>query len=206
MSKQLEIADHIQGVPIILNQLNTAPKGTVSQVYLNGRTMMADRFHENDGSMATLMQILVFCNENATGARNGEKPDFEKSLLDFAATKGFHKKLFDKIIPKIAEVRIDGEPGTASVIIGLNGQYRLLIKDKPERLLGRCDKFLFKGKAIPFTMNMVARIKSVYQRMIFDNLQVIMLAFKDMESLPVNLEPVFQTSHLTLAGMIALHD
>lgn len=183
-------------------------QSAVSRVYLNGRAIMADQFHENDGSMATLMQILVFCNENENKNRDrsDEKPDQEKSLLDFAAAKGFHKKLFDKIIPKIAEVKMDGEPKTASAIIGLNGQYRLLTKEKPENLLGRCDKFLFKGKTIPLTMNMIARVKNVYQRMISDNLQVIMLAVKDMEKLPVTLDPIFQSDSLTLVGMIGLHD
>jgi magnesium-transporting ATPase (P-type) len=179
-------------------------QSAVRQVYLNGRSMMADQFHEDDGSMATLMQILVFCNEN--GDRSDEKPDQEKSLLDFAAAKGFYKKLFDKIVPKIAEVKMDGAPRTASAIIELNGRYRLLTKERPERVLGRCDKFLFKGKTIPLTMNMVARVKNVYQRMISDNLQVVMLAVKDLEKLPVKLEPVFQADSLTLVGMIGLHD
>jgi Ca2+-transporting ATPase len=178
----------------------------VNQVYLNGRLIMAHQFHEDDGSMATLMQILVFCNDNINRDKFDGNSDLEKALLDFAATKGFHKKLFDKIIPKIAEVRVDGNPGAVSAIIGLNGQYRLAIKDKPENLLSRCDKLLFKGKTVPFTMNMVAKIKNVYQRMAADNLQVIMLAFKDIERLPVELDPVFQVNRLTLVGMIGLHD
>lgn len=179
---------------------------SVNQVYLNGKSIMAHQFHEDDGSMATLMQILVFCNENVNRDKFADNSDLEQALLDFAATKGFHKKLFDKIIPKIAEVRIDGEPSTVSTIIGLNGQYRLVIKDKPESLLSRCDKLLLKGKTIPFTMNMVAKIQNVYQRMISDNLQVIMLAFKDMDKLPTKLDPIFQTNRLTLVGMIGLHD
>ncbi len=178
----------------------------VCLVYLNGRIIIADQFHENDGSMATLMQILVFCNGNTSEDKSHRKPDLEKALLDFAASKGFHKKLFEKIVPKIAEVRIDGEPEKVAAIIGLNGRYRMVVKDKPERLLGRCNRFLFKGKTVPLTMNMIARVKNIYQQMTSDNLHVIMLAFKDMERLPLKLDPVFQTDGLTLVGMIGWQD
>lgn len=172
----------------------------VNQVYLNGKIIMADQFHENDGSMATLMQILVFCNDNRNEAV------FENALLDFAAARGFHKKLFDKIIPKITQVKMDGEPATGSAIIALNGRYRLVTKDKPERLLGRCNKISIKGKTVPLTMHMIARVKSVYQQMSLNNLKVIMLAFADLENIPDQLEPLFQTDGLTLVGMIGLDD
>ncbi len=72
----------------IKQQKNLSP---ISQIYLNGRSIIADEFHENDGSMAILMQILVLCNENENGERIDKKADIDKALLDFAATKGFHK-------------------------------------------------------------------------------------------------------------------
>jgi magnesium-transporting ATPase (P-type) len=178
----------------------------VSQVYLNGKLIPADRFHENDGSMASLMQILVFCNEYLPGDPKDEKPALEKSLLDFAALWGFHKKLFAKIVPKIAELRSDGDPRTASAIIGLNERYRLVTKDEPWRLLGRCDRILFKGRAIPLTSKMVTRVHNVYQWMMLHQLRVVMLALKDMEQLPEKIDPVFQTDGLTLVGMIGLRD
>jgi magnesium-transporting ATPase (P-type) len=183
-----------------------SPKGSLSvgQVYLNGKLSMADHFYENDGSMAVLMQILVHCNGKTNGNRREEQPDLESVLLDFAATKGFHKKLFDKIIPKIAEVRNESDPLTAAAIIGLNGQYRLVIKDKPDQLLRRCDKWLIKGRTYPFPLNLAARVQNVYRRMIQENLKVVMLAFKDMERAPKELDPVFQTNQLTLVGMIGL--
>lgn len=178
----------------------------ISQVYLNGKLIPADRFYENDGTMASFMQILVFCNETVTDDRNDKKPDLENALLDFAARRGFHKKLFDKIVPKIAETKVEGNPRIASTIIGLNGRYRLVIKDEPMRLLGRCDKILFKGKAVPLTVNMHAKVCNVSQWMIHNNLQVVMLALKDMDQLPLKLDSVFQSSGLTLVGMIGLRD
>jgi hypothetical protein len=177
----------------------------VSQVYLNGRLIPADRFHVNDGSMASLMQILVFCNESSVAGTN-KKPDLDKPLLDFAATRGFHKKLFDKIIPKIAEVRLDDDPGLVSAIVGLNGRYRLVVKDESERLLGRCNWIHFKGRPVPMSVNIGARVRNVCDWMIFHNFKVVMLAFKDMEELPVNINQAFQTDGLTLVGMIGLRD
>ncbi len=176
----------------------------IHQVYLNDKLIEAPQFHENDGSMAVFMQILVFCNDRTTRERK-EEGAAGNLLLDFAARKGFHKKLFETIVPKFTLYRLKTRPWITSAVIKLNGNYRLILQDEPERILDQCDKMLLKGKREAISANRFKRITGLYEKMAAEHSQVIALAYKDIEKSTGEFQNIFCSSNFTLAGMIGLN-
>lgn len=176
----------------------------IHQVYLNDKLIEAPQFHENDGSMAVFMQILVFCNDRTTRERK-EEGTAGDLLLDFAAGKGFHKKLFETIVPKFTLYRLKTRPWITSAVIKLNGNYRLILQDEPERILDQCDKMLLKGKREALAANSFKRITGLYEKMAAEHSQVIALAYKDIEKSTGEFQNIFCSSNFTLAGMIGLN-
>jgi hypothetical protein len=47
---------------------------------------------------------------------------------------------------KFTLYRLKTRPWITSAVIKLNGNYRLILQDEPERILDQCDKMLLKGK------------------------------------------------------------
>ncbi len=176
----------------------------IRQVYVNDKLIEAPQFHENDGSMAVLMQILVFCNDRTSRDRK-EEGSTGNLLLDFAARKGFHKKLFETIVPRITLYRLKTRPWITSALIKLNDNYRLITQDEPERLLDQCNKILLKGKPAGIPPNMSKQILGLYQGMAAEHSQVIALEYKDIEKSTIEFQNIFQSANFTLVGMIGLN-
>jgi P-type Ca2+ transporter type 2C len=181
----------------------------VKQVYLNGRLADVDRFYETDHCLAVFMQILVLCNNSRLTKADKSSEETprereEKALLRFAAGKGFHKSLFEKIIPQINAIPLDFTSELMTTVHELNSKYRVMIKGSPEVLFDKCNKILWKGRPQPVTDSVLTSLTRY--RKIMENRapNVIAVAYKDIDQIPENLKSEDLETNLVFVGMVGL--
>lgn len=179
----------------------------VSALFLNGRFATSRRFMENDTSLAILLQITVLCHNPPmkTPEDNGAVFDpVAQALVEFAARKGFYKKLFEALLPRRAEFSCGPNLEISCVIHEMNGKFRMMIKGHPEALFSHCTTILLNGRMVPITYKFLHRMAFYARRMSLQKLAVIAMAYKDLEWLPNHQDADDIMKNLTFAGFVGV--
>ena len=103
-----------------------------------------------------------------------------KNILDRAILK--HEKLLVKQYKKIDEVPFDFSRKIMSVVVEIDGKYRIIAKGAPEEIFKRCTRYELDGEILDMEQLILTDLKEEYNNLSADGFRVLAIAYKDVEN------------------------
>jgi Mg2+-importing ATPase len=134
--------------------------------------------------------------------QTGLKNILDKAILKFASKQaaidiGSYKK--------IDEIPFDFNRRIMSVVVEMEGKYRVISKGAPEEIFKRCTKYQLDGEIMEMEYIILADLKEEYERLSKDGFRVLAMAYKDTDQRPGEFNKNDE-SELILIGYVAFLD
>jgi Mg2+-importing ATPase len=130
-----------------------------------------------------------------------------KNILDKAILKFVSKQAAVDIgsYKKIDEIPFDFNRRIMSVVVEMEGKYRVISKGAPEEIFKRCTKYQLDGEIMEMEYIILADLKEEYERLSKDGFRVLAMAYKDTDQRPGEFNKDDE-SELILIGYVAFLD
>ena len=153
-----------------------------------------------------LAEAAVLCNDAEARARDGawtvSGDPMEGALLVLALKAGLDPSTLRATHPRISEIPFDSVHKFMATVHRLpDGRHRGYVKGAPERLLEMCTHQWTNGGEVPLATH---RWAADIDRLAGAGYRVMALAVRNLPD--TDLSPEEATHHLTLIGLIGLHD
>lgn len=153
------------------------------------------------------LSIGTLCSDTVVqenGALSGDPT--ENAIVAAALARGIDKGKLEEEFPRKGEVPFDSERKCMSTLHpGPGGGYRVMVKGAPDVLLGRCSSYLERGVRKLDGAGRSA-IESANRLMASQALRVIGLAYREMETLPAQINAETLERELIFVGLIGMMD
>lgn len=189
----------------------TQNKMTVKELLVGNRHINAENQSADKECLDRLLQIMSLCNDTRlnvteTGAFTSIGDPTETALVDYAFTKGMDKNLLEKEMPREGEIPFDSDRKLMSTINKTNSGYRVHCKGAPDILIDRCD-YIMTGEGVkPLSSEYINDINEAYRKMAAGALRVLAFAYKELDSIPGEINPETVESNLVFAGLTGMID
>ncbi len=176
--------------------------GTLTQ----NRMTVVESLVPQEGQRSTALTIGALCSDAVLGdnRRTASGDPTEAALVEAAARDGLCQQDLLRELPRRGELPFDSVRKRMSTLHALpGGGVRLMVKGAPDVLLPRCIS-LPGGGALSSQ-----RRRDVLERgeeMAGRALRVLAVAYRDLPSLPVRLDPEELERDLTFAGLLGMMD
>lgn len=186
----------------------TQNRMTVKRVYFGRSLQDIGKLPVSDENAAQMVSAAVLCNDARVSAEEG-KPRFigdptETALIDMGMMFDHNKDSLEQKLPRVAEVPFDSARKLMSTVHARpGGGYRVYTKGGLDELL-MCCKDAYTGNGTQALALVSDDVAAANREMATHALRVLALAYKDIESLPDNLDNV--ESGLTFLGMVGMID
>ena len=126
-----------------------------------------------------------------------------KNILDRAVLK--YTKLVVKPHDKIDEVPFDFSRRVMSVVVGMEGTHRIIVKGAPEEIFKRCTRYELDGEALEMEQLILTDLKTECDQLSTEGFRVLAVAYKDFDQ-PKDRYTKDDEQQLILKGYIAFLD
>ena len=172
--------------------------GTLTQ----NKMTVVEVWTQNERERELALTIGALCNDTVLTYEADGKPKTagdptETAFVDIACKEGLDKNQIEKRMPRQAELPFDSERKMMSTIHPLKqGGYRVMVKGAPDVLLRRCHiSTADLKKALSQNENMAGRA-----------LRVLGVAYKDIPSIPKELNTQNLETELNFVGLVGMID
>lgn len=118
----------------------------------------------------------------------------ETSIIFAANKKGILQSDINKLYPRLASIPFDSDRKLMTSINQINGKNVVIVKGAFDIMMQRC------------TAGNLEVAKQITEQMSSDALRVIAIAYKEIDSIPDELEPTEIESNLTFLGLVGMID
>lgn len=152
----------------------------------------------NSEVIRTLLQYGTLCCDGSVVMEEGEEKHIgdptETSIVYAALKNGMTKEELNVHYPRVGEIPFDSDRKLMSVITKMNGKYMVIVKGGVDTLASRC----IGGN--------LEKAKVVAEELSRDALRVLAVAYKEIDSIPVELRSDELEAGLTLLGLVGMID
>ena len=181
---------------------------TVCEVYMDGTLKKAEVINDNMKSYGIFMHSLILStSENISNVNSGMDDimeESERAITLFTLNKGFDKKLFETIAPKVPEVEEGIETEFKPSVHLINEKLRVIAKGNPSELLKRCNYVLIDSKYVKLTRRLIKEINTAFKTMLDSGLRVYALAIKDLSEISENLKKDILGSGMIFVALVGI--
>ena len=180
----------------------------VCEVYIDGALKKAEVIDDNIKSFGIFMHSLILSNSDKTNgiSKYNEfmKDESEKAITLFTLNKGFDKKLFESIAPKVSDFDEDIETEFEPSVHLINEKLRVIAKGNPAELLKRCSYVLIDSKYVKLTRRLIKEINNAFKTMVEGGLKVYALAIKDLSEFSETLKKDIISNEMTFVALVGI--
>jgi Mg2+-importing ATPase len=126
-----------------------------------------------------------------------------KNVLDRAILK--HEKLAVKQYEKIDEVPFDFSRRIMSVVVGMEGRHRIIVKGAPEEIFKRCTRYELDGETLEMEQLILTDLRTECDQLSAEGFRVLAVAYKTFDQAKERYTKDDEQD-LTLKGYIAFLD
>lgn len=165
--------------------------------------------------LARVLQIGTICNnasfEQQTKKKKQSEPGIkgnptEGALLVCAAKAGLWRKRLEQEYARIKEYPFSADKKYMSVVCRDQGEYRLMVKGAPERVLEACSAVLENGKVRRLDQKSRRRILNQVEQLAADALRTIAVAFRPLDAFHAGMKREEVEKELVFCGVFGLMD
>lgn len=184
-------------------------KIAVSEVYLDGKLQKAELIDDDEKSFGIFMHSLILSNYAEVMQVNSNQisivgDDVEKAIFQYAASKGFNKRLFESIAPKVEGVTLECENGIRVSTHLINEKLRIVSRGTPEHLLRRCTHILLDSKFVKFSRKVYREVNDVLLDMLYRCKSVYAIAIKDIANTQEILKTNMSVTDMALVALVGV--
>ncbi len=131
----------------------------------------------------------------------------EVALVNAALKCGIHKEKQKKELPLVNEIPFDSTRKKMTTVHQLpNGNYCIITKGAPDVLLKGCTKYWEKGKVTSLLPSQIEQIQKQNEEMAKEALRVIAVSYKEVSTLPNQLQAEEIEKDLIFVGLVGMID
>lgn len=187
----------------------TQNKMTVKRLYISEKTLDIDKIDLNSQDENLAIKIGVLCNDSSIEEDDGEKKTIgdptEVALVALGLEKGIFKREEESKLARVNEIPFDSDRKMMTTIHKWEQGYKVFTKGAPDILLERCNRILLDGEILELNEDMKDKVIKENEDMASNALRVLALAYKDIDTIPQNVDSENMEIDLifvALAGMI----
>ncbi|WP_459129749.1 calcium-translocating P-type ATPase, PMCA-type [Guggenheimella bovis] len=170
--------------------------GTLTQ----NKMTVVEVYTPNESDRALALTIGNLCNDTVI-KEEGESYTLagdptETAFIDIALKEGIHKVKLEEMYPRVEELSFDSERKLMSTIHKIDGRFRVAVKGAPDVLLKRSN----------IDQSLREEILQKNASMASNALRVLGVAYKDIDSIPAELNSETLENDLTFVGLIGMID
>ncbi|MBU6996111.1 MAG: calcium-translocating P-type ATPase, SERCA-type [Theionarchaea archaeon] len=159
---------------------------------------------EPDAQLLLLMRIGALCNDSRITEESIIGDPTEASLIVSAAKVGLYREELEAQYPRVKEIPFSSERKLMTTLHEVDGTFHMYTKGAPDVILDLCTQILEGTTIRKLTQEKKEEILSVYQEMASQALRALAMAYKDMKTLPEDLESAEQD--LIFVGIQGMRD
>ena len=185
--------------------------GTLTQNKMTVTSLRTDRgeIKNNSKEGIEILSYAALCNNSTLTGTFGDfkatGDPTETALVLAAAKAGKIKAALDKQFPRAGEIPFDSTRKLMTTIHKIGpGHYRVITKGAPDVLLKRCKNVRTSNGVQPLDFMIHTKIEKQNEQMAENALRVLAVAFRDVDSLPDEIERIEQ--ELCFCGLIGMID
>ncbi|TAH62875.1 MAG: calcium-translocating P-type ATPase, PMCA-type [Gottschalkiaceae bacterium] len=188
----------------------TQNKMTVTKLYTYDKLIDIDQANMENPTELTAIMTGLLCNDASLDSDKGEKKAIgdptEVALIVAAERFGLLRKQQESYYERVEELPFDSERKLMTTINTFNNGYRVFTKGALDVLIGRCNKIMIGKDEVELTEDIIEKIKGTNEELSSKALRVLALAYKDIPSIPDNLNSETLEKDLVFVGMQGMID
>ncbi|MDQ0362340.1 cation-translocating P-type ATPase [Breznakia pachnodae] len=174
----------------------TQNKMTLVKAYYEGAESEAISDHNSD-DIKQLLTYAILCSDGSILVEDGKEVSVgdptETSIVSAGMKNGIFKDEINKEYPRLFELPFDSDRKMMSVINEINGKKIVITKGAFDVMEGRCKGDLKKAEQVVEDMSKEA-------------LRVIAVAYKEIDTIPDDIDSDMLENDLTLLGLVGMID
>lgn len=174
--------------------------GTLTQ----NKMTVVDNYCENEKRLAENMALCTDVNVSDDGDFVGEPT--EVALVSYAQSLDLDKNLLLKTSPRVGEAPFDSNRKMMSTIHQKNDDILQITKGAPDEILKRCTKIIKDGKICDLSDSDRKQILGKNKEFADRALRVLACGYKNLESIPNEIEPEEIEKDLIFCGLVGMKD
>lgn len=176
----------------------TQNRMTVVKIYSDKGKKCEDVSQGNSKNILDVLRFSLLCSNGSVDFSEGKEKHIgdptETAIIVAAHKNGIQQNILNGSCKRLAEIPFDSGRKLMSTINEINGKYIVIVKGAFDVLSKRCTK------------GNIENAKNQNETMSRDALRVIGVAFKEIESIPAQLNADDLENNLTFMGLIGMID
>lgn len=176
----------------------TQNRMTLVKAYVNGKNQAEEIGTDNSDDVRKLLQYGTLCCDGSVSFEGEEEKHIgdptETSIIVAAYKNGMTKAALNESYPRLAEIPFDSDRKLMSTVNKIDGKNIVIVKGAFDMMAARC---------IAGDMEMARKIT---EGMSSQALRVLAIAYKEIESIPMNPTSELLEKDLTLLGLVGMID
>ncbi len=175
----------------------TQNKMTLRRAYVGGKMTDLDG-SQPSGGLAQLLRLAALCTDATVSEQDGKEiavgDPTETAILSYMRRIGTPKEVLLLDMPLIGEIPFDSERKLMTTVHQADGQVIVVVKGAPEMVFARC------------TRGHIEETAAANTAMAKDALRVLAVAYKLLDTAPLDYSTEALECDLTLAGLVGMID
>ena len=189
----------------------TQNRMTVTHIYTDGRTADISSKGSLDEKESFLTRIAVLANDSKISEEDGKIKTIgdptETSLVDMGLKFGIDKEELEQSCPRVAEIPFDSERKLMSTVHKTeDGRFFIAVKGGMDELVSCCDRIWMGDEPVGMSEEYRSNLDSANEKMAGQALRVLAMGYKEVDSLPEEIQPSTIETGLIYVGMVGMID
>ncbi len=181
----------------------TQNKMKVTRIYNYKEDITNDTHSQN---FNFILELGSMCNDCRVNNKNVLGEPTETAIVNAGIKYGKNKNVLYEQMKRVNEIPFDSERKMMTTIHKLGNKYRIITKGAPDVIINRCNYVYNNGSTQYMDSNIQNNILVINEKMANDALRVIAIGYKDVSSLPSNIDSENIEKDLIFVGLLGMID
>lgn len=160
----------------------------------------------NSSDFKFILELGAMCNDCKINNNSSTGEPTESAIVNIALKHGINKNSLYNKMKRVNEVPFDSDRKMMTTIHKIGDKYRIITKGAPDIILKRCSYIYSYGSLKQLDYNTEQNIEKTNEEMANNALRVLAIAYKDVTSLPSNINSENIEKDLVFTGLFGMID
>ncbi len=153
-----------------------------------------------------ILELGSMCNDCKINGKTVIGEPTESAIVNIGLKYGKNKNTLSEQMKRVNEIPFDSERKMMTTIHKFGNKYRIITKGAPDVIISKCNYIYNNGSTSYMNNSTQNNILNTNEKMANEALRVIAIAYKDVSSLPNNINSENIEKDLVFVGLIGMID
>ena len=153
-----------------------------------------------------ILELGSMCNDCKINGKTVIGEPTESAIVNIGLKYGKNKNTLSEQMKRVNEIPFDSERKMMTTIHKIGSKYRIITKGAPDVIIQKCNYIYNNGSTNYMNTSTQNNILNTNEKMATEALRVIAIAYKDVSSLPNNINSENIEKDLVFVGLIGMID